>query len=411
MEKRFGDKPREAQLKEIIRRIHQGEQVSDLRHEFRYLLEHLSAEEIAEMEQALIHEGFPAESIQELCEIHVDVFEEALQKNIEQQQHSSHPVTVFKQENQELEKRLKAVKRLIRQGKGDFTPSLPQKLKEAAADLRSFEKHYVRKENQLFPRLEAAGFTGSASVMWGKHDEIRELLKEFISGSERQAPLKELKAKFSALSKKMEKMIFMEEKILYPASMKKLTDQDWQQIRMEEQEIGLAWLEPSAREDPPQHSSQLPPQAEPLYNDKEEEMMNKPIQIPLNEGFLTQQQLDLMLRHLPVDLTFVDEHDQVRYYSATDERVFPRTPSIIGRDVKNCHPPKSVHMVEKIVQAFKDKERSSAEFWIDFEGRKIHIRYFALYDAGGNYRGTVEVSQDITEIQKLEGQKQLLDWE
>lgn len=138
---------------------------------------------------------------------------------------------------------------------------------------------------------------------------------------------------------------------------------------------------------------------------------DKPIQIPLNEGFLTQEQLDLMLRHLPFDITYVDEHDKVRYYSATDDRVFPRTPSIIGRDVQKCHPPKSVHVVEKIVEAFKNKERDKAEFWLNFQGRVIHIRYYPIFDENGTYRGVIEVSQDITEIQKLSGEHRLLDWE
>jgi len=118
-----------------------------------------------------------------------------------------------------------------------------------------------------------------------------------------------------------------------------------------------------------------------------------------------------MLRHLPFDITFVDEYDKVRCYSATDDRVFPRTPSIIGRDVEKCHPPKSVHVVNKIVAAFKNKERDKAEFWLNFQGRVIHIRYFPVFDDAGIYRGVIEVSQDITEIQKLTGEHRLLDWE
>ncbi len=409
MNSAFTEKSREEQLKEIIKRVHAGEQVSDLKQEFRYLLEHLSAEEIASMEQALVNEGFPVESIQELCEIHVDVFEESLRRNIEASQEQSHPIEVFKKENRELETRLKQIKEIQKQVKKNSSDAVYQTLSELADDLRDFEKHYIRKENQLFPRLEQVGFTGPTTVMWGKHDEIRGTMKDFIKSVHQQASEKELKSLFSTMKKKMEKMIFMEEKILYPTSMKKLSESDWNSIRREEQEIGLAWIASSKNEEISPDS--LPSAAQQVYNASEEDMMDKPILIPLNEGFLSQQQLDMMLRALPFDLTFVDEHDQVRYYTASDDRVFPRTPSIIGRDVKNCHPPKSVHIVEKIVDSFKKKERDSAEFWINLQGKKVHIRYYPIFDNAGTYRGTIEVSQDITEIQSLEGENRLLDWE
>ncbi len=133
--------------------------------------------------------------------------------------------------------------------------------------------------------------------------------------------------------------------------------------------------------------------------------------LQLNTGSLTLQQVDLMLRHLPLDLSFIDENDEVRYYSETPERLFPRSPGVIGRQVQKCHPPQSVHMVENILQEFKAGRKDTAEFWIELRGRKLYIRYFAVRDAQGGYRGTLEVTQDITAIQKLEGQKRLLDWE
>ena len=133
--------------------------------------------------------------------------------------------------------------------------------------------------------------------------------------------------------------------------------------------------------------------------------------VTLSEGKLTGEQIDLMLKNLPFDITFVDENDEVRYYSATDDRIFPRSPSIIGRKVQNCHPPKSLDIVNKIVTSFKKRERDSAEFWIQMEGTFIHIRYFPLYNANGEYRGVIEVSQEVSDIRELEGEKRLLDWE
>jgi hypothetical protein len=126
---------------------------------------------------------------------------------------------------------------------------------------------------------------------------------------------------------------------------------------------------------------------------------------------LTAEQINLMLMHLPVDISYVDENDKVAYYSQTEERIFPRSPGIIGRSVQNCHPSKSVHVVDKILGEFKSGKRDSAEFWIQMQGKFIHIRYFAMRDKNGIYRGTLEVSQDVTSIRGLQGDKRLLDWD
>ncbi|MDZ7795322.1 MAG: DUF438 domain-containing protein [Spirochaetia bacterium] len=403
----------------------------DLKEEFADLLEDLSAEEIAAMEQSLVDEGFPPSSIQDLCEVHVEVFEDSLKKTKDEAQVDGHPIYTYRQENRKLERRIdeldELVKKLKKKGK-EHTEST-ELIRSKVDELFTFEKHYQRKENQLFPKLEAKGFTGPTTVMWGKHDEIRDAMKYLRRALEGDSPASEIKSLFKALKKKMEKMIFMEEKILYPTSLKKLTPIDWAAIRSEEEEIGYSWATPGSLWDPslaikryrqehpeeqagPNIADYLPGGESGIQNKADGGiMLDKPIQIPLNEGFLTQEQLDLMLRHLPFDITYVDEHDKVRYYSATDDRVFPRTPSIIGRDVQKCHPPKSVHVVKEIVQAFKNKERDKAEFWLNFQGRVIHIRYYPIFDKNGTYRGVIEVSQDITEIQKLSGEHRLLDWE
>ena len=130
----------------------------------------------------------------------------------------------------------------------------------------------------------------------------------------------------------------------------------------------------------------------------------------LNTGQLTADQVNLMLTHLPVDLSFVNEQDEVIYYSGTPDRIFPRSPGVIGRKVQNCHPPKSMATVQKILDEFRAGRRSTADFWIEMQGKCILIKYFAVRDAEGRYRGCLEVSQNVTEIRKLAGQKRLLDW-
>ena len=126
---------------------------------------------------------------------------------------------------------------------------------------------------------------------------------------------------------------------------------------------------------------------------------------------LSTETLEAIFDALPVDITFVDETDTVRYYSRHDDRIFRRTPAIIGRKVQQCHPQQSIDKVNRVVSDLKSGKRNVAEFWIDLKGRKVYIRYFPVRDKAGKYIGVVEVSQDITEIQKIKGEKRLLDME
>jgi len=132
--------------------------------------------------------------------------------------------------------------------------------------------------------------------------------------------------------------------------------------------------------------------------------------INLSQGHLTAEQIDLMLKNLPFDVTFVDENDTVQYYSDTSHRIFPRSPGVIGRKVQNCHPPKSVHVIEDIIQSFREKKKEAAGFWIQMKGLFVHIRYFPVYGENGEYKGVIEISQEISDIRKLEGERRILDW-
>jgi DUF438 domain-containing protein len=145
-----------------------------------------------------------------------------------------------------------------------------------------------------------------------------------------------------------------------------------------------------------------------------ESMTSPETPVPLQTGALTPRQIALMLTHLPVDVTFVDAGDIVRFYSDSKERLFKRTPGVIGRSVLKCHPADSVHRVKRILDDFRSGTRDTAEFWIQMKAGApepgfIHIRYFAVRDSGGAYQGTIEVTQDVTAIRKLEGERRLLD--
>jgi DUF438 domain-containing protein len=405
-------------LKRIIRDLHAGVPVEKLQKTFADIVKHTSPEEIASMENALIEEGFPPDEIKRLCDVHVKVFEKSLAKAGKPAKIPGHPVYTFMQENKIAKGLLKELSgRAKRLDRKEPRESDVAAFAESFARFREIEKHYARKENQLFPALEHKGFTGPTKVMWGKHDEIRQLVREADALAEGR-DWKNLRGKIKSLEGAVKKMIFLEEKILYPTAARKLGDVEWATIKRGEPEIGYAWVTPSnlwdaeiAKALAAAHVGAAAAEPGPVAPGPGADAPAAVAhEVKLSEGRLTGEQIDLLLKALPFDVTFVDEHDVVRYYSATEHRIFPRSPAIIGRAVQNCHPHKSVNVVNDIVKSFREKKKSVAEFWIRSQGAFIHIRYFPLYDAGGAYRGVIEVSQEISGIRALEGERRLLDW-
>lgn len=406
---RTDPKERQEVLKGIIRGLHDGEDMETLKGQFRELIHGVEATEVARMEQALMDEGLPPEEIKRLCDVHVEIFKDGLEAQDLPEPPPGHPIHTFMKENRASEKIMSETSMLI--GRLGQPPGLEafnehrQALGTLIERLSKIDIHYSRKENQLFPMLEAHHFTGPSQVMWSIHDDIRAHMKrsrEAFAGDDPAQTVKPLKEGIQAIRD----MIYKEEHILFPASMDMLSQNEWIRVKEGEADIGFAWVIPDKGW--PEEGIGEP-----------EDVPVEPVEVleevagalGLNTGRLTQEQINLMLTHLPVDLTFVDENDRVAYYSEGPERIFPRSPAIIGREVRNCHPPKSVHQVNKILDSFKSGSRDTAEFWIELGGKFIYIRYFAVRDAEGYYQGTLEVSQDLTEIRKLEGQQRLLDWE
>ena len=396
-------------LKEIIKALHDGEDFEAVKQRFNQLVKGVEATEIAKMEQALMDEGLPAEEIKRLCDVHVEIFKDALQEQDRPESPLGHPIHTFMKENRASEKIMSETSMLLgRIGHPPREEAFAENKEALAAlieRLSEVDIHYTRKENQLFPMLEAHHFTGPSQVMWSIHDDIRAGLKqtrEALAQSDAEGTVTPLKEAIQAIRD----MIYKEEHILYPASLDMLTDQEWMRVKEGEADIGFAWVVPDTGwpEDIIQETEAPAPEPAEVLEDVAGAL-------GLDTGRLTLEQINLMLTHLPVDLTFVDENDRVAYYSEGPERIFPRSPAIIGREVRNCHPPKSVHLVNQILDAFKSGSRDTAEFWIELGGKFIFIRYFAVRDKIGYYRGCLEVSQDLTRIRKLEGQNRLLDWE
>ena len=388
-------------MKAIIRKLHQGLTIEEAKERFEKEIGTASSTEIAEMEQALINEGLSPEEMKKFCNVHALLFQSALEKSIIKETSPSHPVYLFKLENREIEKIAGSLKKLKEEREEELSRT-KRKLNDLLNELRGIEVHYARKELVLFPFLEKQGFTGPSKVMWGKDNEVRDLLKKAISSVEEIKDIKDLepysKNSLDPLIEEVTGMIFKEENILFPTCLEKLSASDWVEVLKESDKMGYVFVEKSK-------------ETEALIKDLKSALLEEPVfednEISLPTGKLRLKELMSVLNMLPVDITFVDNEDKVRYFSDSKERIFLRTKSVIGIKVQNCHPPQSLEAVEKILKSFKEGKRDIVDFWFNQEGKFVYIRYIAVRDEGGSYLGTLEVSQDLTEIKKLEGEKRL----
>ncbi len=383
------------QLKNIIRSLHAGVDVAAAKTEFASLLQAVAPEDIAQMEQELIREGMPVQEIHRLCDLHVNVFQSGLDRQEDLAVPAGHPLHTYQIENQIITHRAQRWTDLCRQANARNCQALAPELRVAIEELAQVNLHYTRKENQLFPYLEKHGFSGPSQVMWALHDDVRQQIKELRAAIER-GDADCLLEKGVAMARIVSEMIYKEEKILFPNAWRMLTEAEWAEIRRGDDEIGYLT--------PPAAGAPVPAAAAADDHLRDSDL------IPLTTGALTREQLDLMLCSMPVEFSFVDDQDTVRYYSGQAERVFPRSPGVIGRNVENCHPPKSLDAVREILRSFRDGTKSRAEFWINFQERFLYITYHAVRDAGGRYLGTLEVTTDATRIRQLQGERRLLEW-
>ena len=300
--------------------------------------------------------------------------------------------------NRILDKKLLEIKRLFREvNKHSDDTSIQKKLLYKLIELEKFDSYYTIKENVLFPVIEKyISEYRCFQVMWSFHDDIRINLKSVIEQlkGEKTLDFKLFNRQVGDLFFNIHAIKFREERILFPMIQEVVSENELNQLFDESLEIGFPYFQPKKTKMG-------------LETKLESTLQNE---IDLETGQITIEQIKLLFNHLPVDITFVDEYNKVRYFSTPKKRIFPRTKSVIGRDVHNCHPPESVHVVEQIVESFRNDEKDVASFWINMKGERFLIQYFAIRNENGDYKGVVEVSQEITEIQNLQGEKRLLDW-
>ena len=310
-----------------------------------------------------------------------------------------HPVKVYLEENTFMRELMAIINGIDKDENFEV-------FKEQFETLCRVEKHFARKENQLFPYLEKNGWTSPSQNMWAFHDDIRAIIKQARIVVE-QKEIASIQMVLQNLFQNLEHIMQVEEGRLLPRAFDMLNDADWREMRDGDAEIGWMFDENPALY-PPLVEDYIHPSQDTKKRDLPFSLENR---IDLEQGHMLPEQINLLLKFMPVDITYVDENDIVIFYNRGDDRVFPRSAGIIGREVKFCHPPKSVDQVLMILREFKAGRRDEAEFWITFKEKFIHVRYFAIRDDEGTYKGVIEVSQDVTEIRALEGQQRLLDWE
>jgi hypothetical protein len=332
------------------------------------------------------------DEVKKLCNVHALLFEKSLKEKMTSQEATSHPVYLFKLENREIEKITASLKAAAE--KQDRAA-----VKRLLEDLKPVEVHYTKKEQLLFPFLERVGFMGPSKVMWGKDNDIRAMFKDALLTIETEKDFAHYTEKtLHPFIEEVEGMIFKEEQILFPASIEKLKPDDWLEILKQGSEIGYAFIE-----GPKEIEGLMKELKANLYAESgtEDGFVDFPT------GRVSVKELTIILNTLPFDISFVGLDNRVKYFSESSDRIFIRTKAVIGREVKNCHPPQSVDKVMAVVEELRSGRSKSVDFWLNTGGRTVHIRYFGIFDRDRNYLGTLEVTQDITEIQKLTGEKRL----
>ena len=321
---------------------------------------------------------------------------------------ADHPLTHYYKENDEMRKLLLAAEDLVQY------PVIKNQWLELYDQFRQYPKHYHRKQNQLYPLLEKKGFDRPTTTMWNFDDIVRDAIKNCYqlleAGDEDQ---------FIAAQKEMielaRDLMDKEERILYPTSLALISSAEFEDMKSGDQEIGFAFFDVKHEETPKTATtstaddSSFAADLQALLK-KHGYSVGSDQELDVTTGKLTLEQINLIYKHLPVDISFVDEHELVKFYSDTDHRIFPRSKNVIGREVSNCHPRKSVHIVKEIVEKFRNGEQDKAEFWINKPEVFLYIVYFAVHDDAGNFRGVLEMMQDCTHIRSLTGSQTLLTW-
>ncbi|HHX74725.1 MAG TPA: DUF438 domain-containing protein, partial [Firmicutes bacterium] len=360
----------------------------------------VTPQEAFEVFSSLLEKGVEASEILVFLDKMINAFYKSLSAHRWEKPDDAVLLQLLCRENEALEQKIENIKQMLKDP-GYFTDRKDELL-QRLQELQEFSGHYEKKENILFPFLEKKDWKfAGLSIMWQLHSDIKAQLKKVISLLQAGCDEEEFIMEYAKLVFAMLGLVYKENLILFPAASEVLTGEEWQEMLEQSLEYPFPYIE----------KPDLAPGRRPAADRSAAVTTPEGLRLVTETGELDTEQLLLILNTLPVDITYVDENNKVRFFSRPKDRLFPRSPAVIGRSVENCHPPESVHVVTEIVEAFRSGKQDRARFWLAVKGRKVLIQYFALRNAEGQYKGVLEVSQDIGEIQELTGERRLLQWE
>lgn len=406
-------------LKEILLDLHHGASPESVQELFNQHFKGVSALEISMMEHELMasEDGVTFEDVMSLCNVHANLFKGAIADvEVADADQEGHPVYVFKQENLALRSAILRIRRIIenisKPENEPFKSDLLNGLKHQMTLLGQFHNHYTRKEKLFFPIMERYGHDSPPKVMWGVDDDIRKLFRDAESKlqelSNSDADIEEFSKAFETFSEEFEAMIFKEEAILLMILLETFTQDDWLSIAEESDAYGYAIIKKQSRTrteententriiDTPEGQFTITFTPKP----KNKSVANRETTQPFGNGYLSVEQANLILNHLPLEITFVNKDDVFQYYNdnvPADEMVFKRTPSQIGRNVELRHPPKVLDKVKKTFNLLRSGERDQVPMWFKSErlGKFVYVTYAAVRDDQGDFQGVLEYVQDI----------------
>ena len=429
-------------LRDILLRLHKGESAESVQDEFNEHFSGVSAIEISLMEHELMNSdsGVTFEDVMKLCNVHANLFKGAIKTvEVEDSEHPGHPVQVFKQENLALRAAIIRVRRILdnyaKLDDGDTKEAVLKGLLRQLQLLGQFDIHYKRKEELIFPIMEKYGHDAPPKVMWGVDDEIRELFKLAKEEAENlpNVEIAGVKEKFEVFVKEFEEMIFKEESILLMILLETFTQDNWLSIAKDSDTYGYAIIRPQEEWIPHRENFEntttiddsevievtqseitkviQTPEGEftITYKPKEvkKETFNRDTPQKIGNGYLSLNQMDLILNHLPMEITFVNKEEIFQYYNnhcSEEEMIFKRAPGQVGRNVELCHPPKYLEKVKTIMNNLRDRKKDKYEMWFKSEsrGKFVHVTYAGVYDENGEFQGVLEYVQDIAPYREIE---------
>lgn len=349
------------------------------------------------------------EDIQQMMELFQDVLDRSRPDLPE-----DHPIMCYLRENDEMRRLLKQVEELAQY------PVIKNQWLELYDELHKFRLHLSRKQNQLYSILERKGFDRPTTTMWLLDDFIRDEIRDARRLLEEDKDDEFIAMQPTVVADVLD-LMQKEETVLYPTSLAMIRPAEFEEMKSGDREIGFAWIrvgKEAPKADTPKET--VPATAAAGFANELASLLGKygfgggstpGALLEVATGQMTLEQINLVYKHMPVDFSYVDENEIVRFYTDTDHRVFPRSKNVIGRDVKNCHPRTSVHLVEEIIEKFRRGEQNEVDFWINKPGLFIYIYYVAVRDEEGRFRGVLEMMQDCTRIRSLEGSRTLLSWD